>query len=403
MNLRRRGGAQGDLSQDQKGSNMNKTIYWKSPVRTGAKGEPVYWQVDHGAEADMPTGAMTGEQDLPTTLEVEWKEIERPGAAGTVRGSKALSVLSPPVFGRRYGYRASAFLEVEELGRLATTAGDPSHLLALYLPRIRAGQIVTPAKGARRENFWWAVQDWIGHPTQAPRILERKWFRPILEIITEAHPKAADILAEWDRRVTTHNENPFGKKTAGCVVFSTEPIGFRNGAYLQVFEMQSRKLRTRTRIFPSSGIFVLSSGKSCLPVCDEALEHVGVSPAVGYAAVLSRHCVQMRAAPSAHARLQIDMQNAPLLEKWAERFENWRAALLSDDHVERDVSKMDPIERQIDAAINALLSFTDASRPPSVPTPGGAPALARRAQEVCDALFDLKEARARDIRPELVT
>jgi hypothetical protein len=382
---------------------MNKTIYWKSPVRTIAKGEPVYWQVDHGAEADMPTAAITGEQDLPTALEVEWKEIERPGAAGTARRSRALSVLSPPVFGRRYVYRASAFLEVEELERLATTAGDPSHLLALYLPRIRAGQIDGPVKGARRENFWWAIQDWIGYAAPAPLTLEKKWFRSILEIISAAHPKAMDILAEWDRRTAAPEESPYSKKTAGCVVFSTEPLRFTNGAYLQVFEMQSRKLGTQTRVLPTSGICVLRSGRKCLPVCDEALELVGASPALGYAAVLSRHCVQMRAAPSAHARLQIDMQNAPLLDKWSRRFENWRAAVLSEGYVETHVNRAASIERQIEAAINALLSFTDATRPPSVPTPGGAPALARRAQEVCDALFDLKEARVWDIRPELVS
>jgi hypothetical protein len=111
----------------------------------------------------------------------------------------------------------------------------------------------------------------------------------------------------------------------------------------------------------------------------------------------------MRAAPSAHARLQIDMQNAPLLDKWGRRFESWRAAVLSEGHVETDVNRAASIERQIDVAINALLSFTDATRPPSVPTHGGAPALARRAQEVCDALFELREARGRDIRPELVS
>jgi hypothetical protein len=382
---------------------MNKTIYWKSPVRTGAKGAPVYWQVDHGAEADMPTGAMTGEQDLPTTLEVEWQKIERPGAAGTVRGSRALSVLSPPVFGRRYVYRASAFLEVEELERLATTAGDPTHLLAHYLPRIRAGQIDGPATGARRENFWWAIQDWIGHAAPAPLTLEKKWFRSILEIITAAHPKAMDILAEWDRRAAAPEESPYSKKTAGCVVFSTEPLRFTNGAHLQVFEMQSRKLGSQTRVLPTSGICVLRSDKNCLPVCDEALELVGASPALGYAAVLSRHCVQMRAAPSAHARLHIDMQNAPLLDKWSRRFESWRATSLSEGYVETPANRSASIERQIEASINALLSFTDATLPPSVPTQGGAPAIARRAQEACDALFELREARARDIRPELIS
>jgi hypothetical protein len=336
-------------------------------------------------------------------LKVEWKEIERPGAAETAHTTKALSVLSPPVFGRRYVYRASAFLEVEELERLATTAGDPSHLLALYLPRIRAGQIEGPVKGARRENFWWTIEDWIGQATRAPLTLEKKWFRSILEIISAAHPPTMDILSEWDRRAAAPEESPYSKKTAGCVVFSKEPIGFTDGASLQVFEMQARKFGTRTRVLPTSGIHILRSDRNCLPVCDEALELVGASPTLGYAAVLSRHCVQMRAAPSAHARLQIDMQYAPLLDKWGRRFENWRATTLSDGYVETPANRSASIERQIEAAINALLSFTDATRPPSVPTHGGAPALARRAQEVCDALFELREARARAIRPELIS
>jgi hypothetical protein len=131
---------------------MSQLMYWKSPVRTGVSGDSVHWWVDHGTEADMPTGAMTGDQDFPTALEIEWKDIERLRADGTTRSSMALSVLSPPVFGRRYVDRASASVEVEELERLATNAGDSPHLLALYLPMIRAGQIDGPAKGSRREN-----------------------------------------------------------------------------------------------------------------------------------------------------------------------------------------------------------------------------------------------------------
>jgi hypothetical protein len=298
-------------------------------------------------------------------------------------------------------YRASAFLEIEELEHLATTVGHPSYLLDFYIAKIKAGQIDGPAEGTSRENFWWAVQEYVGHPTLPPRSLQKRWFRSILEVMVMSHPKASDILAEWDRRVAGLVESHLGEKKAGCVVFSKESIRFKDGAYLQIFELREKKFRTQTRTLPLCGRYFLHSKENCLPVGDEALECVGISPVLGFAAMLSRHGVQMRAAPSAHARLQLEMQNAPLLDKWGDRFEIWRSVVLSEGFVETDLNGTAPVEQQIEAAIIALLNFTDVTHPSSLPSGNGAPALDRRAQEFCNALFQVKEGLSKISRPDL--
>jgi hypothetical protein len=375
---------------------MNQIIYWKNPQSMTSMDGATPRPVGFGLEEDRPEGATTGERELPTTLEVALTHIVPPDADGASRSERTLEIVTPPVFGSRFIYRATARVTIEDIERLASTDGRPARLLDAYLATIKTSRIHAPEKGTRKQSFWWLVQDDRWYRGPRIRTLQRKWYRPLLEILAASHPKVTAILAEWDHRLAVDPDNPYGKKKAGGIVFTETPCKFTNGTYVQVFQLHRHKRRPTSRPYPISGGYRLHSRwKGLQPVCDKSLDDFAVSPAVAFAAILASHRAQMKAAPSAHARLQVDVLNEPLLEKWSDRFESWRAFVLSEASSGSEAFHAESVASQIDAAVIAVLDLGGAIRPSGVQKDVLVPAFDRRAQAFCEALFALKDDLAR--------
>jgi hypothetical protein len=387
-----------EVPQIRKDNDMDQIIYWKNPESINAMDGEASPPIGIGLEEDMPDGATTGKRELPTTLEVLWKDIVQPDAEGACRSERVLEIVTPPVFGSRFVYRASVRLTLKEIALLASAEGSPARLLDAYLAAIQTSRIHAPQKGTNRQSFWWLSQDDEWYSSPRIRTLQRKWYRPILEILAARHPMAAAILAEWDHRLATDPDRPYGKKKAGCIVFTETPCEFTDGAAVQLFQLQRHKGRPSSIPFPVSGNYRLHSRwKGLQPVCEKSLDDFGICPAVGFAAVLASRRAQMKAAPSAHARLEVEALNEPLIEKWSESFERWRAALFS----EATQANRAPAAWQIDAAIRAILDLGGAMDPKVAQADILVPALDRRAQELCKALFALRDHLERMNSPAL--
>jgi hypothetical protein len=131
--------------------------------------------------------------------------------------------------------------------------------------------------------------------------------------------------------------------------------------------------------------------KDVQPVCDESLEDMNISPVVGLAALLANHRVQTRAAPSAHAILELEAQFGPVFEKWSQQFDSWRAQALSKVAILSEAERRALIDWPLEAAITALLAFTDVTDLKIGPNGTAGSAGDARAQRYCEVLFALRE------------
>ena len=347
-----------------------------------------------GPRADMPVGATTGESDLPSALEVSW-DATQVRINMKAEFIPVLEVVSPPVIVGKIAHRAGFAVSQKYIERLSSSDKNPYELLDFCLSTIRAKKTFGPQPGVRHTNWWWLVHDSEWLPCDAVRPLQEKWCRQLIEFIAKDHPKRSDILAIWDRWIAANPKSPYGKKKAGSFVIAPKPYCVRNGCSPQVFELRASAAGARGRLLRYSGEVRYDIDlKLVEPVCEASLEDMGVSPVVGYAAMLANHCVQGLAAPSAHARLDLEVTNSPLLEKSLARFEAWRAGVLSHYHCTPEHLKQNLIHEPLDAAIQALVDFTGAKAPTGPHSGEPGTALDPRAQEFCDALFALKEVLA---------
>jgi hypothetical protein len=248
-----------------------------------------------------------------------------------------------------------------------------------------------PPKGVRQTNWWWLVHDTEWLPYDAPRLLQEKWYRQLIEFIAKDHPRIKDILAIWDRWIAADPKCPYGKMMSGRLVIAPKPYRFRSGGAPQVFQLRASAPSARQLQLHFGNRRCEIDRRLVEPVCDASLEDMGVTPVVGYAAILANLCVQGAAAPSAHERLDLEAPNAPLLEKWRARYEVWRDGALSGYASTPEHLRQDLIHEPLEAAIQALLDFTGAKVTMGLHSGESSTALDPRAQEFCDALLALKK------------
>ena len=371
---------------------MNQIIYWKNPAPMTSMDDATHWPVGFGPEDDMPEGAATGERELPTTLQIGWRNVVTQGRKGNPVVRRVFEVVSPPLIVRGTAYRAHVALTEEEVRWLASADTSTFDVLELCRERIKGQSTFAPPKDARKTNWWWLVHDgwWLTGAAHLP--LQRKWHRAVIEVIAAGHPNLSAILATWDRWIAGDPRFPYGRKRAGRLVIANEPYACRGGACPQVFELRLSTRSARPYLYRCSGTHRYGiSVKDVQPVCDESLEEMNITPVVGLAAMLANHRVQTRAAPSAHARLELENHYERVLRKWSERFDSWRAQALSQVARLPEAERQNLIDRPIEAAITALFAFTDVTDPKMNSNGTAGSACDARAQDYCDDLFALRE------------
>jgi hypothetical protein len=260
---------------------VNQIIYWKNPAPETAMDEVSFRTVGFGAETDMPEGATTGARELPTTLQIGWRDDAKWSRKGNPVVRKVFEVVSPPLIVGGTAHRAYAALTEEEVRWLASPETSTFQVLEMCLRKIEGQRTSAPPKGAGSTNWWWLVHDEWWLTATAHRPLQERWFRAVIEVIAAGHPNLSTILATWDRWIAGDPRFPYGRKTAGRLVIANEPYVCRGGACPQVFELRSSPRSARPYLYRCSGPHRYGiSVKDVQPVCDESLEDMNISPVV---------------------------------------------------------------------------------------------------------------------------